>query len=194
MFKKPVFKKDSFAMADPHVLRLADLPSRKATNISYVPNVAALAVLAEQMGLSALRKMRLEGRLQPLGKTDWTLEARLGATVVQPCVVTLEPVTTRIEESFARQYLAGWQPPTDAEAELHEEDTIEALPESLDLAVIAAEVLVLALPAYPRAEGAALEQTDFTKPGETPLTDEDVKPFAGLAALKAKLETPDDKA
>lgn len=179
-------------MSNSHVLRLADLPSRKATNILYVPTTTELAALATQLDLSALRKMRLEGRLQPLGKRDWTLEARLGATVVQPCVVTLEPVTTRINESFMRQYIAGWQPPTEAEAELHEEDTIEPLPETLDLAAIAAEVLVLALPAYPRTEGAKLEETNFAEPGEAPLTDEDVKPFAGLAALKAKLESPGD--
>jgi len=178
-------------MSDRTVLRLADLPSRKPTHFTYVPDAGTLAGLAAEMDLSALRKMRLEGRLQPMGQSDWTLEARLGATVVQPCVVTLEPVTTRIDEPIARQYLANYEPPTDAEAEMDEDDTIEALPEVVDLAVVAAEALALALPPYPRAEGAALEQTVFTKPGEAPMTDDDVKPFAGLAALKAKLEGPD---
>jgi hypothetical protein len=30
-----------------------------------------------------------------------------------------------------------------------------------------------------------------TEPGKTPLTDEDIKPFAGLSALKAAMENPD---
>lgn len=187
-----MFKKDSFDMASPHVLRLADLPSRKATDVAYVPDTSTLAAIAEELELLDLRKMRLEGRLHPMGSTDWRLDARLGATVVQPCVVTLEPVTTRIEEPVLRQYIADWQPPTEAEAEMDEDDSIEALPATLDLAQIAMEALALALPAYPRADGAALQQSDFTEPGVEAMTDEDVKPFAGLAALKAKMEPPGD--
>ncbi|SFR44538.1 YceD family protein [Litoreibacter janthinus] len=177
-------------MAQTTVMRLADLPTRKATEINYTPDAGTMQQLAEEMGLSALRKMRLEGTLTPLGRSDWRLDARLGATVVQPCVVTLEPVTTRIEEPFARQYLSDWQPPTEAEAEMDGDDTSEPLPESVDIAEIAAEVLALAVPPYPRAEGASLHQVDFTEPGSDPLTDDDVKPFAALAALKAKLQNP----
>ena len=186
-----MIKKDSSPMAKTTVLRLADLPSRKATQINYIPDAAVMAQLAAEMDLSALRKMRLEGTLQPLGNKDWRLDARLGATVVQPCVVTLEPVTTRIEELVLRQYLSDWQPPTEAEAEMDGDDTSEPLPDVIDIAEVAAEALSLALPRYPRIEGAELGETVFTKPGEEPLTDEDVKPFAGLAALKSKLENPD---
>ena len=186
-----MIKKDSSPMAKTTVLRLADLPTRKDTQINYIPDAEAMKLLATEMDLSALRKMRLEGTLQPLGNKDCQLQARLGATVVQPCVVTLEPVTTRIEETIFRQYLSGWEAPTDAEAEMDGDDTSEPLPEALDLAEIAAEVLALAVPRYPRAEGATLGQTDFTESGIEPMTDEDVKPFAGLASLKAKLENPD---
>jgi len=51
-----------------------------------------------------------------------------------------------------------------------------------------AEALALALPDYPRAEGAALDKSTFAAPGTAPLQDADLKPFAGLAALKSKLE------
>ncbi|WP_121022591.1 YceD family protein [Litoreibacter meonggei] len=177
-------------MAKTTVLRLADLPTRKDTQISYTPDAEAMKRLATEMDVSAVRKMRLEGTLQPLGKKDWQLQARLGVTVVQPCVVTLEPVTTRIEEPVFRQYLSDWEAPTSAEAEMDGDDISEPLPDALDLAEIAAEALAMALPRYPRVEGATLDQTDFTEPGKAPLTDEDVKPFAGLASLKSKLENP----
>jgi len=186
-----VIKKDSSHMAKTTLLRLADLPTRKITQISYIPNAEAMAQLADEMDLSALRKMRLEGTLQPLGNKDWQLQARLGATVVQPCGVTLEPVTTRIEEPIFRQYLSDWVAPTSAEAEMDGDDTSDPLPETLDLAEIAAEALAMTVPRYPRVEGAALGQADFAEPGIAPLTDDDVKPFAGLAGLKAKLENPD---
>jgi len=45
-------------------------------------------MIAEELGLSDLRKLRLQGRVFEDG-TDWVLDAQLGATVVQPCVVTL---------------------------------------------------------------------------------------------------------
>jgi hypothetical protein len=44
-----------------------------------------------------VRKLRFIGTLEPEGAQDWRLTADLGATVVQPCVVTLAPVTTRLE-------------------------------------------------------------------------------------------------
>ncbi|WP_342748693.1 DUF177 domain-containing protein [Litoreibacter ponti] len=183
-----MIKKDSSAMADPTLLRLADLPSRVPTPISHIPNADALAALAEALDISAVRKLRLEGVLKPMGKTDWRLEARLGATVVQPCVVTLEPVTTRIEEPLERNYLADYEPPTEAELEMDGDDISEALPATLDLSEVAAEALALALPPFPRAEGAELGQRDFAPPGAEPLDDDAVKPFAGLAELKAKME------
>ena len=187
-----MIKKDSSPMAKTTVLRLADLPTRKVTQINYVPDAEAMKLLAAEMDLSAVRKLRLEGTLKPLGNKDWQLDARLGVTVVQPCVVTLEPVTTRIDESIFRQYLSDWEAPTGAEAEMDgDDDTSDPLPESIDLAEIASEALAMALPRYPRVEGAKLDQVDFTEPGQAPMTDEDVKPFAGLASLKAKLESPD---
>jgi hypothetical protein len=50
------------------------------------------------------------------------------------------------------------------------------------------EALVLHLPLYPRVEGAELGELAVTEPGKTPLRDADLRPFAGLAALKDKLE------
>lgn len=187
-----MIKKDSSPMSKTTVLRLADLPNRKTTHINYTPDAEVLKGLIDEMDLSALRKVRLEGTLQPMGNKDWKLQARFGATVVQPCVVTLEPVSTRIEDPVARHFIADWQPPTDAEAEMDGDDLSEPLPEVIDLDEVIAEALALSVPRYPRIEGATLDQTDFTEPGQAPMTDEDVKPFAGLAALKAKLENPSE--
>ena len=89
-----------------HVLRLGDLPSRHPTDIVLEPEAPARAAIAEALGIQALRKMRLAVTLSPLGRRDWALDGTLGATVVQPCVVTLAPVTTRIEEPVRRRYLS----------------------------------------------------------------------------------------
>lgn len=68
-----------------------------------------------------------------------------------------------------------------------EDDSVEPLPDVIDVGVVATEALALALPLYPRAEGAELGEAVFTAPGEAPLRDGDLKPFAGLAALKDRL-------
>ncbi|MEM1078425.1 MAG: YceD family protein [Pseudomonadota bacterium] len=168
----------------PTVLRLADLPTRKPTRFSVAPTEAELAVLAGEMELSELRKVRLAGTLQPLGKADWILQAELGATVVQPCSVTLTPVSTRIEETVERRFLSDWAEPDGAEIEMPEDDNAGPVPAALDLAELLAEELALALPLYPRAEGVELGEAVFTEPGKAAMTDRDAHPFAALQGLR----------
>lgn len=179
-------------MTERRHIRLGDLPTTRATPVRIEPDPAELAAMAADLGLSALRKVRLEGELRPRGRRDWDLHAHLGATVVQPCVVTLAPVTTRIEEEVERRFRAELpEPPPGAEIEMPEDDTLEPLPETLDLSRVLAEALALAVPEYPRAEGASLGEAVYTEPGHAPLTDEAAKPFAGLAQLRDKLKPED---
>ncbi|PWK62837.1 YceD family protein [Roseicyclus mahoneyensis] len=168
-------------------LPLARLPRASTRSFEIVPDASARAALSGEMGLLALRKLRFSGELLPDGARDWRLEAKLGATVVQPCVVTAEPVTTRIDEPVTRRYLAQMPESEGDEVEMPEDDSAEPLPDVLDLSEVMAEALALALPLYPRAADAALAQTVFTAPGVAPLTDEDARPLAGLAALRDRL-------
>ncbi len=171
------------------VFRAADLARRTEKPFRIEPDATGRAAMAEALGISAVKKLAFQGRIVPEGKQDWRLEAQLGATVVQPCVVTLAPVTTRIDEPVARRYLARWsEPEPGTETEMPDDDTIEPLGAIIDPAAVMAEALALALPEYPRAEGADLGEAVFTEPGAEPLTDEAAKPFAGLADLKKKLE------
>ena len=170
------------------ILRLADLPNRRPTGFALTPGGDELAAVAEALELRDIRKLRFEGEIAPQGRSDWALTAQLGATVVQDCVITLAPVTTRIDEEVRRIYAADLPEPDGVEIEMPEDDTIEPLPATIDLGDVMLEALSLALPAFPRAEGAELEQSQFAAPGQKPMTDEDAKPFAGLAALRDSLE------
>lgn len=167
---------------------LAALPSDRPAEVAYEPDADERAAIADRLGIPAVRKLRLAGRLIPTGRRDWRLEATLGATAVQSCVVTLEPVTTRVDEPVTRLYLADFEAPEGGtEVEMPEDDSAEALPAELDLADVAAEALALALPEFPRADGAELGAAQFTEPGRAAMTDDDAKPFAGLEALRDKL-------
>lgn len=170
-----------------HVLALSRLGRALDTDFSVEPDADARKAIAEDLSLRGLRKLRLTGTLTAVGKYDWHLTARLGATAVQECVVTLEPVTTRIDTDVVRNYVVDLPEPTEEDYEIPEDDTTEALPQTLDLMVLITEALALALPDYPRADGVKLGQAVFAAPGVAPMTDEDAKPLAGLASLRDKL-------
>ena len=166
------------------------LPSAKITravSFEMAPNAEARAALAEQMGILGVKKLTFTGEIAPDGRKDLALNGHLGATVVQPCVVTLDPVTTRIEEDVTRRYVAGYEMPEESEAEMPEDETLEALPVEVDLGAVMAEALALNLPAWPRADGVEPVDIAVTEPGKRVMTDEDAKPFAALKALKDKL-------
>lgn len=172
-------------------MRLADLATRNPTDFSLVPTADERRAIADALGIIGIKKLRFEGQLAPQGRKDWALSANLGATVVQDCVVTLDPVTTRIDEDVQRSYVADIPEIEASELEMQADETVEDLPQTLDIAQVMIEALSLALPTYPRVEGADLSDAVFTEPGVTPMSDDDAKPFAGLAGLRESLEKKD---
>ncbi len=170
-----------------HVIRLSDLSERRDTEVTLDPTPEERSAVAAELGILAVRKLRFAVRLTPESRHGWKLDAMLGATVVQECVATLAPVTTRIDEGITRRYLADWSEPEGTEVEMPDDDTIEALPTTLDLAQVMIEALALALPDYPRAPDAKPADISVAAPGAEPIRDEEVKPFAGLAGLRDKL-------
>ena len=172
------------------VLRAGDLSPRKPARFDLTADADERAAIATELGLLGLRKLRFQGNVRADGRRDWRLSAHLGATVVQPCVVSLQPVTTRIRENVTRRFLRDWPPAAETgdEVEMPEDESIDPLEETIDLDTILIEALVLALPTWPRRDGATLGQTGFAPPGVAPLTDGRNRPFAGLSALKKKLE------
>lgn len=173
-----------------HTVRMADLPNRKPTAFTLEPDGPARDAIAQRADALSLSKFRFEGTLTPLGRRDWRLEARLGATVQQACVVTLDPVTTRVDAPVARTYAADFEYPEGDEVEMPEDDTTEPLPATLDLYDVAIEALMLAMPDFPRKDGAETGEDGrlmITEPGKAPMTDADARPFAGLGALRDAL-------
>jgi uncharacterized metal-binding protein YceD (DUF177 family) len=167
-------------------LRTAVISKRSATRFDLKPDAAGRDGLARVLGISAIPALRFKGEVRPRGGADLELEARLEATVVQPCVITLAPVTTRIDTGVLRRYLRDFAVPDEAEAEMPD-DSAEPLPGVIDPGAVLAEALALALPDYPRAPGAVHEGLVIAPPGSVPLRDADLKPFAGLAGLTGRL-------
>lgn len=172
----------------PTALRVSALSQSGANPFALRPDTSQLSALATELDLLGLRKLSFEGQIEAEADADWRLTGKLGATVIQPCAVTLDPVKTRIDVPVTRVFQKGFEPVDAPETEMPEDDTVEPLGIWIDPGEVMVEALVLHLPLYPRADGVALGETVVTEPGKTPIRDEDLRPFAGLAALKDQLK------
>ncbi len=174
-------------MSDPQtpnaLFRVAQLARRKPTRFRFDPDSAGRARIAADLGIQAILRLDFAGEIVPAGRDDWTLTARLLAEVEQACVVTLAPVRSTITEDVLRRYIADLPEPAAEEIEMPEDDTIEALPETIDAGAVMIEALALALPPWPRAPGAGLAPPDT---GDDAAGTNRIKPFARLAELLKK--------
>jgi uncharacterized metal-binding protein YceD (DUF177 family) len=171
----------------------SDLNPKKVHDFDFRPTPEIIQKLVTELELLGLSKVRFHGQLRAVGRKGWELTAHCGARVIQPCVVSLDPVSTRIDVTVERKFIPLSDPAfdndgKDEEIEMDQDDSIEPLEEGVDLLTILTESLALELPAYPRSKGAVLKTSTFSADGTVPMSDEDAKPFAGLAALRAKLE------
>ncbi len=112
--------------------------------------------------------------------------------IVQACILTLDPVTQELDETFRvvfKQGLADEKDPESGEAVVSAQaDAPEPLPGNmLDVGEIVAEQLSLAADPYPRRPGAKLEDVLPKPQTARPARGEPRRhPFASLSALRDK--------
>jgi hypothetical protein len=120
--------------------------------------------------------------LRKLSPTRFAFDADLAADIVQSCVVTLEPVRTRIERKFSRDLLltaAAQHTVKEIDIAPVDEDGREEISSlRYDLAVPVLEEFALAIDPYPRAPGVAFEPPPDPDAAES-------HPFAALGRLKS---------
>ncbi|MBL28298.1 MAG: hypothetical protein CMM50_12210 [Rhodospirillaceae bacterium] len=143
--------------------------------------------LARRFDLMSLDRLRASVRIAATaGGHRIRVEGTLDASVVQTCVVTLKPVESTVQESFAVDYVP--------ESDVDEGEAIDFDPEgedppevlrdwTIDIGELVAEQLSLALDPYPRHPsagpvGGAVWQDDSGDSDEKP------NPFAVLAQLR----------
>jgi hypothetical protein len=151
--------------------------------IELVPDETARKAIAAAAGLVELPRLEAAFELARHGTDSLRVTGHVAATVVQRCVVTLEPVENEVKEDVDLLF----QPPSDASIapaadgggyrDIDAEDPPETLDGGVvDLGAVATEFLLLGLDPYPRKPGAA-----FAAPAAE---DTAGHPFAALAALK----------
>ena len=119
------------------------------------------------------------------------VEGRLRGRIVQACVLTLDPVTQDLDDTFRIVFkadMADDRDPESGEAVLNSQaDAPEPLTGNmLDVGEIVAEQLSLAADPYPRRPGAKLESPEIPATRRKGQPEQRRHPFAGLAALRDK--------
>ena len=163
----------------------ADQIGPQETEREIVANAAERARLVERFGLLALDRLSATLSLKRGRGGLIQVRGRFEAEVVQACVVTLEPVRSRLCESFMVAFGTG---STAAAGEvvigLEEEDPPEELIEGrIDLGETVAQQLAVALDPYPHAPGAN-EKAEASDAGQSGVEKKTASPFAVLARLR----------
>ena len=147
-------------------------------------NAAERKAIAARLGLVELRALRADLSLVPWQMDGLIVRGTLTADLSQACVVTLEPVPSRLEEPLEARFLPGA-----AASQLSQNETLsdpdepdppESLPESgvIDLGELVIQHLAVVLDPYPRQPGVAFA------PPEAEQDPPAASPFAKLALLK----------
>jgi uncharacterized metal-binding protein YceD (DUF177 family) len=175
------------------ILKVSSLNNTVDYEFEEVPSEEETNAMAELFDVVSIRKMRFTGAISPYEDEGWLLEGKLGVTVSQNCVVTLERVRTRLDLDVRRIFTPMAEPDeNEITLDASHNDELEPLGKEIDLGLVAMETLALAIPEYPRIEGAELPESIFSPPDASDIEEEAPKAFAGLAALKEKLSNPDE--
>lgn len=172
-----------------HRVEIGRLPTEE---VVIVADENQLAALAEAYELQAVRSFKAKVLVTPGSRGSLEVEGSVSADVVQTCVVSLQPVEERVEETFSLRFVRASDAPVEPKpgSEVLIDPDAEDPPEvmdgpGVDIGAVVEEAFVLGINPYPRADGAALP-VDVTDTG-----DEDEKsPFAALKKLKT---SPSDK-
>ncbi len=177
---------DRFRITDASI-RLDSMPTT-GRDVSLTVDNDEREHIAEELEVTSID--RLQVKLHAVRfRGGIRVTGRLEAIVVQPSVISFEPVTQEIGEPVDRIFLPGGEKqyagPADAEifVDLEGDDLPDHFEgNEADLTDLIVETLSLAIDPYPRAPGESLGEL-----GSDGLEDE-VNPFASLKKLKQDLD------
>ena len=166
-----------------HRLQLDQI--RGGDRIDINANSGELSAIASRLRLLSLDRLDAHAVLARDGERV-TATGRLKASLSQACVATGEPVAEHVDEAFNLSFVPAPTVEEELELDADQLDTIFHDGASIDLGTAIADTLALAVDPYPRSATADAALRDAGV-----LTEEQVGPFAALAALKGKLSGED---
>lgn len=168
-----------------HVARLP----KSGLEVTVEADASQRDALAAAHDLQAVEQFVARLQVSAWKKGGVRVEGRVKASVVQQCVVTLEPVAGKVDEAVSATFLPEGSrlatPAFSAEGEILLDPEGDDSPElfsgdTIDVGQLAEEFFALGLDPYPRKQGATLDTDDESDKKRGPLHDK-------LAALRDKL-------
>jgi len=157
-------------------VRVEDIPEA-GRRYQLAADEATRNALARAAGVDGLARFEAVFDVARHGRDGLHVVGTVSATVGQTCVVTLEPIETKLEEGVDLTFLPRRETGEDA-LEIEGREPPESLVDgTVDLGAIATEFLLLGVDPYPRKAGAVFD----APPADDPAS----HPFAALAALKS---------
>ncbi len=162
-----------------------DLPA----TFTVTASEAECAALASEAGLKAIEAFSAAFDIVRDGQDGFRVTGTVRAQIRQTCVVSLDDISSRVEEPIDVVFLpeaevARMAAERGAEpAHRDEEETPDDLPDPIvgnriDLGALAAEVMILGLDPYPRKPGVVFAEPE-------PPSAAEVSPFAALKQLNS---------
>ncbi len=163
-----------------HPIAVDEIPET-GRHVELVADESVRAAIAALAGVEAVPVLTARFDLARFGRAGLCVTGTVSAEVDQTCVVTLEPMRSKVEEPVDVTFTSGGG---DAELKRVEVPVEGEGPEPLigggvDLGGLATEFLLLAIDPYPRKPGAVFEAPAVAEDPES-------HPFAALAALKGE--------
>ena len=133
------------------------------------------AELAARFGFLEIGRVEADLRIDRVGPDAWDVTGRLSADVIQPCVVTGDPVAETVDFEIEERYVRTAS--DEEEVVVGPEDSEPLVDGCIDLGEIVAQSLALGVSTWPRSSDAP-DRFEAGDAGET-------HPFAKLGKLKA---------
>lgn len=170
--------KDSLSWSYP--IAVSDL-SPDGIELTLAPDKEIRAELARHAGVLAVPELVAKLKVSPDGYGGAEVEGRLEAAVRQTCVVSLDPFDNRVSEPIDIRFSpASAARPAGGTIDVGLENPPDPLIDgAIDLAVVVAEYLTLAIDPYPRKPGAVFRSPKLGR-------DKGESPFAALKKLKPR--------
>jgi len=170
-------------------VEVGDIPSTGLV-VRIEADEAERKALAARFGLISLESLKAEMEIKPWRKRGVAVSGHFTAAVTQTCVVSLEPLSARLDEDFQDYFLPEADLRrliSDAEITLDvnaaDPDPLEG--DRIDAGELVAEHVSLAIDPYPRKEGAEFSPPEGVESTESPAEPAE-NPFAVLQKLRGK--------
>lgn len=155
-------------------IEVETLPVKGPYRGTLVMTAAELTALADRFGFTAVASLDVRLEIARVGPDAWDVKGRLQAQIVQPCIVTGDPVPETVDFAIEERYVRAAD--EDDEIVVGLDDSEPLVDGCIELGELVAQSLALAANAWPRTADAP----DEFKAGNV----EEAHPFASLGSLK----------